>query len=131
MGENSSRFFALIAENGIFYLLVLINDRFLPKEKRMFNKGAESVWKILLAEGLDACMRLKLMQLGAVMLGNEEWGVALGSLAADIGFALALKYGVLVFRVARQTNSAALRVCGTIRGKLSQTTSWPKPAMAW
>ena len=80
------------AENGGYYLTAKISDRFLPVEEKIFKESSESLKQLLIVEGLDGTIRLLLLWLCPKLLDNQEQGVALGSLIADITFALSLNH---------------------------------------
>ena len=78
------------AENGGYYLTVWIGDKFSRSEEKLFKEGKESLKQLLAVEGLDTVIRFLLLWLASQMPAHQEMAAAAGSLAADIGFSLAL-----------------------------------------
>lgn len=93
--HNTPKLLALLVcwagENGGYYVSAYICEKFLPTEDRIFQESAETLKVLLLIETLDSTVRFGLMWLCPIVLGNQEQGVALGSLIADIVFAVSLR----------------------------------------
>ena len=111
------------AENGGYYFTAILCDRFLPQADRIFQGSSESLKQLLLVEGIDTALRFLLLWACPLILGNRELGTALGSIFADIGFAVTLNKSHRLVEICRKVSGTAMGRITALKGSLVATPS--------
>lgn len=89
MNELASTALEWLAENGGYYAAFFALGRWLPRAQ---DEQKESLAEMLFTETVDIIVRFTLLWLGPQIFVSRELGVAVGSTAADVLFALTLRH---------------------------------------
>lgn len=111
------------AENGGYYFTAIICDYFLPQADRIFQDSSDSLKQLVLVEGIDTALRVLLLWTFPIILGNRELGTALGSIFADISFAVTLNKSHRLVEICRHASGTAMGRITALKRSLAATPS--------